>query len=219
MDDCLIKLQDLHFSYPEGIRVFSGFNFSLGRGERIGIRGSNGSGKTTLFYLIMGLLKSQQGKVVAWGKERDTEDDFEEVRKRIGFIFQDPDDQLFSPTVEEDIAFAPLNLGKSYGETEKIVNDICRILGILELKKRITFKLSWGQKRLVSLAGVLAMQPEIILLDEPTASIDEEVKEKIAAYFKATDQELIIASHDEEFLRELSTKIYLLKDSQLLLQT
>ena len=164
MEECLIRFENVYFHYPDGITVFSGLDFTLNRGERIGIKGANGSGKTTFLYLIMGLLKPQRGKIIIWGKERETEEDFSELRRRIGFVFQDPDDQLFSPTVEEDIAFGPLNMGKSVEETEEIVNEVCNKLEINELKERITSKLSWGQKRLVSLAGVLAMKPEILSL-------------------------------------------------------
>jgi len=208
-------LQDIRFGYPEGIKVFQRINFSLQEGERVGIVGSNGSGKTTLFYLIMGLLKPQEGKIIIWQKERIDEEDFKDVRRKVGFLFQDPDDQLFSPTVEEDVSFGPLNLGKNLQEAKDIADSICKKIGISDLKERITLKLSWGQKRLVSLAGILAMQPEILILDEPTASIDDDVKEGLASCLKSTEQALLIASHDEEFLKELCTKIYLLKDSRL----
>jgi cobalt/nickel transport system ATP-binding protein len=211
----LIVLDNIHFSYPPNIEVFRGFNFSLKQGERIGIMGANGSGKTTLFYLIMGLIKPQGGRVLIWGKPRKDEEDFREVRRRVGFLFQDPDDQLFMPTVEEDIAFGPLNLGKRPKETQRIVEEICEKLGISDLRKRVTLKLSWGQKRLVSLATILAMRPQVILLDEPTASIDDKIKQRVADYLNSRERELIIASHDREFLNQLCTKIYYLKSSTL----
>ena len=214
----IIRLEDIHFNYPEDIKVFEGLNFSLNQGDRIGIMGLNGSGKTTLFYLIMGLLKPQKGKVVIWGKERTGEEDFKEVRKRIGYLFQDPDDQLFSPTVEEDISFGPLNLRKNLQEVQEIVGSICNELGISALKNRTCHKLSWGQKRLVSLAGILAMKPEILIFDEPTASIDEEVIERIVSHLKSTNEMLLIASHDENFLKDLCTEIYLLKDSRMIVK-
>lgn len=212
----IIRLEDIHFNYPEDIKVFEGLNFTLKQGDRIGIMGLNGSGKTTLFYLIMGLLKPKKGKLVIWGKERTVEEDFKEVRRKIGYLFQDPDDQLFSPTVEEDISFGPLNLRKSLQEVHQIVADICNELGISGLKNRTCHKLSWGQKRLVSLAGILAMKPEVLIFDEPTASIDEEVIEKIVSHLKVTNETLLIASHDKKFLKDLCTEIYLLKDSQLI---
>jgi len=172
----LITLQDIHFSYPEGITVFEGLNFNLVKGQRIGLVGPNGSGKSTLFFLIMGLLQPQRGTVTIMGKERNTEKSFEEARRNIGFLFQDPDDQLFSPTVEEDISFGPYNLGKSPQEVKVIVNRLCERFDITGLKERVTYKLSWGQKRLVCLAGILAMEPEILILDEPTAGVDDAVK-------------------------------------------
>lgn len=214
----IIRLQDVYFNYSEDIKVFEGLNFTVKQGDRIGIMGLNGSGKTTLFYIIMGLLKPQKGKVVIWGKQRTVEDDFKEVRRRIGYLFQDPDDQLFSPTVEEDISFGPLNLRKSPQEVEQIVTDICNELGISALKKRTCHKLSWGQKRLVSLAGILAMKPEVLIFDEPTSSIDEEVKERIVCHLKSINKTMLIASHDEKFLKDLCTEIYLLKDSRLIVK-
>ncbi|MDP8234728.1 MAG: ABC transporter ATP-binding protein [Candidatus Saelkia tenebricola] len=210
----VIKLENIDFSYPEGIDVFKDLNFSISKGEKIGIMGANGSGKTTLFYLIMGLLKPNQGKIIAWDEERTREEHFKELRRRVGFLFQDSDDQLFAPTVEEDISFGPFNLGKNLKEVRNIVDDLCERLNIADLKKRITFKLSWGQKRLVALAGILAMEPEVLILDEPTASIDQEVRERITSYLKATDQTLLITSHDEGFLKDISSKIYQLKDSK-----
>jgi cobalt/nickel transport system ATP-binding protein len=216
MDRSLIVLENIHFSYPQQIEVFRGLNFSLKQGQRIGIMGANGSGKTTLLYLIMGLLKPQKGKVLIWGKPRENEDDFKEVRRKIGFLFQDPDDQLFMPTVEEDVAFGPLNLGNNLKKTQYIVEEVCRRLGIVELKRRVTLRLSWGQKRLVSLATILAMRPQIILLDEPTASIDEKMKDRLIDYFSRMENELIISSHDREFLNKLCTKIYYLKESRLI---
>jgi len=210
----VIELKNINFAYPEGIDVFKNLSFSLSEGEKAGIMGPNGSGKTTLFYLIMGLLNPQNGKVVIWGKERTEDEHFKEIRRRIGFLFQDSDDQLFAPTVEEDISFGPLNLGRDLKEVRNIVDSVCEQLGILDLKKRVTFKLSWGQKRLVALAGVLAMEPEVLIMDEPTTGIDEEVRDKIAAYLKAANQTLLIASHDGEFLEDISSGIYQLENNQ-----
>ena len=212
----IITLQDIHFSYPEGITVFEGLNFALKKGDRVGLVGPNGSGKSTLFFILMGLLKPQSGTITIGAKECRTEKDFESARRNIGFLFQDPDDQLFSPTVEEDISFGPYNLGKSPQEVKAIVDSLCERFGITKLKERVTYKLSWGQKRLVCLAGILAMEPDILVLDEPTAGVDDAVKAKLIAYLQETDQTLIAASHDHDFLDALSTREYRLGDNSLM---
>ena len=212
----LIEFIDAGFSYPEGIKVFEGLNFALQEGERIGIIGANGSGKTTLFYLIMGLLKLEGGELKIFGRARSQEGDFKEVRRRIGFLFQDPDDQLFSPTVEEDVGFGPFNLGKNIDEVEKIVDKSLRTLGVLHLRKRVTFRLSWGQKKLVALAGILAMDPEILILDEPTAGLDKDIAEKLADYIISCQMPLLAASHDQDFLNRACNKIYCLEQGHLI---
>ncbi|MCK4816489.1 ABC transporter ATP-binding protein, partial [bacterium] len=182
----------------------------------IGIIGANGSGKTTLFSLIMGLVSPQKGNVFLFGMQCAVEKDFTQARRKIGYLFQDPDDQVFCPTVEEDIAFGPLNLGFHKDDVQKTIQKIACELGIESLRKRVTTKLSWGQKRLVSLAGVLAMNPEILILDEPTASIDDNVIKKITEYLIDTNYSLLITSHDRQFLKDLGMDIFLLKDGKLM---
>jgi len=211
----LIGLKGIHYEYPGAIKVFEGLDLSLKDGQRIGIIGANGSGKTTLFSLLMGLCYPQKGNIFLFDKACTEEKDFVQARRRIGYLFQDPDDQVFCPTVEEDIAFGPLNLGERLEDVKRQTQEILRELGIKALQKRITTRLSWGQKRLVSLAGVLAMNPEVLILDEPTASIDDNVIKKITQYLKSTDYSLLIASHDRQFLEDLCPDIYLLKDGRL----
>ncbi len=215
----IIRLENITYEYTPEIKVFEGLDFALKSGERVGIMGANGSGKTTLFSLIMGLRLPQQGKVVLFGENREAEKDFADARKRIGYLFQDPDDQVFCPTVEEDISFGPLNLGLDLTETRKRVKNISEDLGITALRQRITTKLSWGQKRLVSLAGILAMSPDVLILDEPTASIDDNVIERITDYLKNTCHSLLIASHDRDFLEALCPRIYILKNSRFILKS
>ncbi|MEW6675702.1 MAG: ABC transporter ATP-binding protein [Nitrospirota bacterium] len=210
-----IDIKNLSFSYPNGKNVFNGLNFSLKRGGKIGLTGPNGAGKTTLFHLIMGLLKPDPGEIKIFGKVRKHEKDFIEVRQRIGLLFQDSDDQLFCPTVEEDIAFGPLNLGKSPEEARVIVKDTCERLGLSGFEKRVTHRLSSGEKRLVALATVVAMNPECLLLDEPSTGLDEMSTERFLKYLKEYSDTYIIISQDHGFLKDVADKIYRLKDSKI----
>ena len=142
----IIEIEGVAFAYPGGRIVLEGIDFSVSRGERVGILGPNGSGKTTLFHVIMGLIQPESGSMRIFGKERKTERDFFEVRTRIGYLFQNSEDQLFCPTVMEDVAFGPLNLGRSPAEAKVIALNTLEALGIPDLGTRISNKLSHGEK-------------------------------------------------------------------------
>ena len=214
--EAVIKFVDLSFAYPSQDYVFKKLSFNFFKGERVGLVGLNGSGKTTLFHLIMGLLHPSEGKIEVFGKERKVENDFVEVRERIGLLFQDPDDQLFSPTVAEDIAFGPLNLRKNHQETKIILKETLETLGLAGFEDRITYNLSYGEKRLVSLATVWAMQPGILLLDEPTIWLDEGTIEKIVQILNSNPYlSYIIISHDKKFLKETTNCVYLMDNGKI----
>ena len=202
----LFDLRDIHFSYPARPPVLRGVDLQLMPGERLCLTGPNGAGKSTLFHVMVGLLKPQQGRVSAFGEEREIEKDFYDVRVRAGLVFQDPDDQLFCPTVAEDVAFGPLNLGKSKAEALEIVGHTLDRLGLNGFGDRITHKLSGGEKRLVALATVLAMEPEVLLLDEPTTALDEATTEKLTAILLDLPQTLMVISHDAHFRRHVATR-------------
>lgn len=206
--DKLINLKKISFIYPDGKKVLDGLDLSLKKKERLGLIGPNGSGKTTLFRLIMGLLKPSSGTLTIFGREMTDKKDFMPVRQKIGLLFQDADDQLFNPTVLDDVAFGPLNQGKSPSEAKEISRGILSSLGLKEFENRITYKLSGGEKKLVSLATVLAMKPEILLLDEPTTGIDVETTKKIVSVLEAIDVSSIIISHDMDFIQRTSGTIY-----------
>lgn len=214
----LIEIKDLYFNYSQGQMVLKGLSFTLKKGQKIGLTGANGSGKTTLFHIIMGLLKPLSGEINIFGKQRKEEKDFLEVRQKIGLLFQDSDDQLFYPTVEEDIAFGPLNLGKSYQETKIIVRDVCAKLGLNGMEKKVTYRLSGGEKRLVALATVAAMSPECFLLDEPTSGLDEDTTDKLLNYLKSHAETYVIIAHDYEFLRRAVKEIYIISDGKMTLR-
>ena len=204
----IINLTDISFSYPGSPNVLDNLNLRFSRNEKIGLMGPNGSGKTTLFHIIMGLLKPVSGKIEIFGKTARKEKDFISVRRKIGLLFQDADDQLFSPTVLEDVAFGPLNLGKSRDEAIDIARKTLDFLGLEGFEDRVTYKLSGGEKKLVSLATVLAMEPEILLLDEPTTGLAEKTKTRIKKVLSELDLSYILISHEFDLLSEITDSIY-----------
>ena len=175
----IINLSDISFAYPGSSKALDKLNLQFHQGDRLGLIGPNGSGKTTMFHIIMGLLKPSSGTIEIFGRQVNGERDFRSVRERIGLLFQDADDQLFSPTVLEDVAFGPLNLGRSQEEAKDIAQSTLELLGLSGFEDRITYKLSGGEKKLVSLATVLAMEPEILLLDEPSNGLDDNTKARL----------------------------------------
>jgi len=210
--DTVIELNDIWYSYEEDRVILKDLNFKLTDSDRVALLGPNGAGKTTLFHIIMGLLKPEKGEVIVFDKVRKNKNDFFEVRKRIGYLFQDSDDQLFSPTVIEDVAFGPLNLGIPRDEVRIIVSDVLKKLGLDGYENRITYKLSGGEKRLVALATVLAMKPEVLLLDEPVLGLDEEHKKRFINFLKDYNGPYLIISHDKDFIYQTTDKQCLLKD-------
>ena len=202
----LMRLRAVCFAYEAARPVLRGADMELRPGERVGMVGANGSGKTTLLHLMVGLLKPSAGEVEMFGRPRRAEADFWEVRARAGLLFQDADDQLFSPTVAEDVAFGPLNLGRPREQVGAIVRSALGRLGLDGYEDRITYKLSGGEKRLVSLACVLAMEPEVLLLDEPVAGLDDETWERLAAILAALPLTMVVVSHDRRFLQRVVTR-------------
>ncbi len=211
----LISLEDITFGYNSTRDVLRKLRFTFSEGDRVGLTGPNGSGKTTLFHIIMGLLKPKKGEIEIFGKRMHDETDYREVRERIGLLFQDANDQLFCPTVAEDIAFGPLNLGKKHDEALKIVRETLKILGLIGFEDRVTYKLSGGEKKLVSLATVLAMKPEVLLLDEPTSGLDEETTERIIQVINHSSTSYMIISQDRGLLARTTRCIYRMANGKL----
>ena len=214
----LISLRGLHFSYASGLDVLKGVNFELNAGDRVALTGSNGAGKSTLLRLINGLETPNSGDIHACGAVRQQAKDFRDVRVRAGLVFQDPDDQLFCPTVAEDLAFGPLNLGKSSEEVAEVVGRTLELLRLEHLADRITHKLSGGQKRLVALATVMALEPEVLLLDEPTNDLDRDTKQHLISLLTELPQAMIIVSHNHHFLNRVATRQVELSDGVLMEQ-
>lgn len=198
-----------------GRRILDGVSLRLAPGERLALVGGNGAGKTTLLRTLVGLERPSEGRLVAFGAERRAERDFRDVRIRAGFLFQDPDDQLFSPTVIEDVAFGPLNLGLGRRAAEARAEATLVSLGLTHLARRATHRLSGGEKRLVGLAGVLAMEPEALLLDEPTNGLDEVHLERLVTILAGLDVAMLLVSHDRTFLERLATRALVLGGGKL----
>jgi cobalt/nickel transport system ATP-binding protein len=218
-NNLIINLEEITFSFPGSAPVLNKLDFKFYQGDRIGLVAPNGSGKTTFFHIIMGLLKPDSGHMKIFGERVKEEKDFLAVRRRIGLLFQDADDQLFSPTVLEDVAFGPLNLGKTKDEAIAISLKTLAFLGLEGFENRITFKLSGGEKKLVALATVLALEPEVLLLDEPSAGLDETTKERLISILSDLDISYLIVSHEFDFLSEITDSIYTMKNRRILLET
>ncbi len=197
----------------EGREVFKGVSFSVNEGEKLFITGDNGCGKSSLIETIMGFLKPKEGKISFKGKELKREEDFKELRSKVGYVFQNPDDQLFCPNVEEEIAFAPLVKGKNREETEEIVRKILREFEIEHLKDRPTHKLSGGEKRIVSIGAVLSMEPEGLILDEPTVGLDRKRFRKLVNFLEETPKTVIVITHERELIEELNWKVFKMGES------
>lgn len=217
-DELLIDLENVSFSYPGQGQVLDCLNFQLRKGERLGLIGPNGSGKSTFMHLLMGLIKPGSGSVRLFGKLMAGEKDFKQARKRLGFVFQNADDQLFSPTVIEDVAFGLLNNGKTPKEAVALSKKMLRALDLDGFEDRITYKLSGGEKKLVSLATVLVMEPEVLLLDEPTTGLDEQTVKRIADFLNELDIGYVVVSHEFDFLAKTTRDIFAMKDGQIRFQ-
>lgn len=210
---CAVNVTDLFYTYPDGTEALKGVNFKVMEGERVAVIGSNGSGKSTLFYHLNGLFSPTKGTVLI-NEEEITKTNLDKIRMTVGLVFQDPDDQLFAPTVWEDVAFGPRNMGLSKREVAERVNSALNMLHIADLKDKRPDNLSGGQKRLVSIAGVLAMNPEIIVLDEPTSNLDPctstAVMHLLVDLSRRMNIALIIATHDVDAVPQYADRIYVM---------
>ncbi|MDR2368659.1 MAG: energy-coupling factor ABC transporter ATP-binding protein [Deltaproteobacteria bacterium] len=213
--ETLISITNLSFAYGQRV-VFKDFSFGFSSGQRTGLVGSNGCGKSTLLQLIMGLLKPSAGEIELFGKPRRTEKEFREARLQIGFVFQDANDQLFCPTVGDDLAFGPLNMGKTMEEAEAIVDGTLELLNLSAFKDRVTYNLSDGEKKLVALGTALAMRPRMLILDEPTTCLDEEACDRIAKVLLACGLPYLVVAHDRSFLDRVVTGSVRLKDGRVI---
>ena len=211
----LIELRHVLYRYGTSDNcILNGVDFHV-NDEQIGIIGPNGSGKTTLLHIIVGLLQMEKGQLFLNGKEVKDKTDFRELRKEVGFLFQNSDDQLFSPTVLEDVAFGPLNLGLSIDEAKQRSIETLNGLGLYDFEDRITHMLSGGEKKLVALASILAMRPRLLLLDEPTNDLDPKTRERLIKILQELGKPCLIISHDWDFLDQTTDTLYSLEDGKM----
>ncbi|MBO8154056.1 ABC transporter ATP-binding protein [Thermovirga sp.] len=213
----LLELQNISFSYHEGKPVLKDINLSIRYGEKLAIVGENGSGKTTLFNLIVRILEPDEGKIIFMGKTINSKKGIAFLREKVGFLFQDPEDQLFCPTLLEDVAFGPLNLGFSTSQAREKAMDTLELVGLKDLAGLPPYMLSEGQKRMGALAAVLAMDPDLLLLDEPTSGLDERAQARLEQILLETGKAVLVASHDKPFLAKCTSKSYILSNGHLLL--
>ncbi len=211
----IFALENVSFAYPSGHEVLHDISFAFTPGQKIGLYGSNGSGKTTLFHIIMGLATPRRGQVLFHGAPVRTEKEFRVLRREVGMVLQNAEDQLFNPTVLDDVAFGPLNLGMSVREAREMSMLTLEKLGLAGFENRLTHRLSGGEKKLVSLATILSMQPKALLLDEPTNGLDPETRERIIGILDGLPTARIIISHDWDFLARTTTQFMTIKNGRL----
>ena len=216
----IFKLENLSHCYSDGTLALDDVSLSFERGARIALLGTNGSGKTTLLHHLNGILKPTSGTI--YYEDEPLQYDSKsllELRKRVGFVFQDPNDQLFAPTVKQDVAFGPLNLGIPAEQVKKIVEEALKTVGMDEFANKPPHFLSLGQKKRVALAGVLAMHPEVIIMDEPTSNLDPRATSEILHLLLHLNKEagitLLLATHDVDMVPLFAKKLYILSKGKL----
>jgi cobalt/nickel transport system ATP-binding protein len=209
----LIETRDLCYSYPHSVRALEGINFIAPRNARIAVIGSNGAGKSTLFKHFNGIFRPTSGSVLIRG-EPITKANIREVRKFVGIVFQNADDQIFSPTVEQDVAFGPTNLGLDEETIHHRVHEALKITGIEDLAERVPHHLSGGEKKRVAIAGVIAMEPEVLVLDEPTAGLDPQGVHDLVGFINSLSKKygmtVVFSTHDVGLVAEVSDYIYVM---------
>ncbi len=218
MTEPIVSVEDVKFSYPAGVSALKGVSLEIRKGEKVAILGPNGSGKSTLILLIAGLLNPTKGQIKVFGQPTISKE-FPKLRSRIGLVFQDPDDQLFTPTVREDVEYGPKNLGLPVKVISERCNHILEDIGISHLKDRPPHRLSFGEKKKVSLATALILRPELLILDEPTANLDLLSRRALIDLLNELNAEgttIVISTHDVEALPELADRVIVVSHGSLL---
>ncbi|HCT76674.1 MAG TPA: cobalt ABC transporter ATP-binding protein [Micromonosporaceae bacterium] len=217
-----LEVSALHYSYPDGHQALHGVDLTVAAGERVALLGPNGAGKTTLVLHLNGIMPAPNmpgasGAVAVGGKEIDPRDraGLAEIRRRVGIVFQDPDDQLFLPTVAEDVAFGPANLGLRGAELTARVDDALAWVGMSDVKSRAPHHLSLGQRRRVAVATVLAMNPELLVLDEPSSNLDPQARRELAEILLSLPVTMLMVTHDLPYALQLCERSVVLDEGRI----
>ena len=210
-----IDINGLDFTYPDGLHALSGLTLQVAAGETVGLIGPNGAGKTTLFLCLAGVLTAQGGSVRVAGLDPRAAADRKRLPGKVGIVFQNSDDQLFSTTIGDDVAFGPLNLGVPADETRRRVADALTRVGLAGFEERVPFHLSGGEKRRAAIAGILAMQPEILLLDEPSMFLDPRGRRGLIHLLNELPITKVIATHDLEMILDTCKRVLVLDKGRL----
>ncbi|MBF0215873.1 MAG: ABC transporter ATP-binding protein [Candidatus Omnitrophica bacterium] len=209
MSHHIVETRDLHYVYPDGTVGLDGVSFRITHGESVALVGENGAGKSTLLHHINGYLAATKGEIRV-GDHKVTLKNMDVVRRSVGMVFQNSDDQLFMPTVFDDVAFGPLNMGLENEEVEKKVHEALETVGASHLRKRPPYRLSQGEKRAVAIATVLVMSPDILVMDEPTSSLDPMSRKRLIELLRTFRHTKIIATHDLDMAMDLSERTIVL---------
>ncbi len=208
-----IEVKDVFFNYPDGHEVLKGANCTIHAGEKVALIGPNGAGKSTFMSLLNGVSLATSGKVIVGGLEV-TKDNLKDIRRKVGIVFQDPDDQLFCPTVFDDVAFGPLNLGLPKHEIEERVTEALDTVGLTGFEARSSFHLSFGERKRLALATVLSYQPEILVFDEPSTNMDPLNRRKLIQWLTESDKTMLLCTHDLDIALDVCDRCLVLTDGQ-----
>jgi cobalt/nickel transport system ATP-binding protein len=208
-----VDLEHVHFRYPDGFEALRGVDLHIGAGEKVALVGPNGAGKSTLMLQLNGTLRPEHGSVrvadLAVGKET-----IRRVRAEVGLVFQDPDDQLFSPTVFDDVAFGPLHMGLAADEVHRRVERALAAVGMAAFAHRVPHRMSLGQRKRVALATVLSMDPSILVFDEPSAGLDPRGRRELIRLLRSLDQTMLVSTHDMRLVAEVFPRTVVMDDGQ-----
>lgn len=216
----IIETKNISYQYPDGTEALKNVNFRAKKGKIVALLGPNGAGKSTLFLHFNGILRPVSGSITIDGKPlRYKKKDLMEVRQKVGIVFQNPDDQLFAPTVMEDVAFGPMNIGLCEEEVEERVKESLKRVGMEGMENKAPHHLSGGQKKRVAIAGILAMKPEIMVLDEPTSGLDPKGASQIMHLLYKLNQEgmtIVISTHDVDLVPLYAYNVYIISDGKII---